>query len=87
MLFRSVVRVERDLTAYGDECKFGGGKVLRDRMGQAEGVPDAEALDCVITGALVIDWTGIYKADLGIRPPDTPYTPFRIWSALQAANG
>ena len=62
-----VVEVERDLTAYGDECKFGGGKVLRDRMGQAEGVPDAEALDCVITGALVIDWSGIYKADLGIK--------------------
>ncbi len=62
-----VVEVEKDLTAYGDECKFGGGKVLRDRMGQAEGVPDAEALDCVITGALVIDWTGIYKADIGIK--------------------
>jgi len=62
-----VIEVEKDLTAYGDECKFGGGKVLRDRMGQAEGVPDAEALDCVITGALVVDWTGIYKADIGIK--------------------
>jgi urease subunit alpha len=59
--------VEGDLGSYGDECKFGGGKVLRDRMGQAEGVPDDEALDVVITGALILDWTGIYKADIGIK--------------------
>ncbi len=62
-----VVEVEKDLTSYGDECKFGGGKVLRDRMGQMAGVPDAEALDVVVTNALVIDWTGIYKADVGIK--------------------
>ena len=54
-------------TVYGDECKFGGGKVLRDGMGQAAGVGDADALDCVITNALVVDWTGIYKADVGIK--------------------
>jgi len=60
-------RVERDHTSYGDECKFGGGKVLRDRMGQAAGVAAADALDLVITNATVIDWTGIYKADLGIK--------------------
>jgi urease subunit alpha len=59
--------VERDLTSYGDECKFGGGKVLRDRMGQTEGVFDTEALDCVLTNALIVDWTGIYKADIGIK--------------------
>ena len=59
--------VERDLTSYGDECVFGGGKVLRDRMGQAEGVPDAAALDCVLTNALIVDWSGIYKADIGIK--------------------
>lgn len=62
-----IVEVERDFTVYGDECKFGGGKVLRDGMGQACGVPDAKALDTVITNALVIDATGIYKADVGIK--------------------
>ncbi len=62
-----VAEVERDYAVYGDECKFGGGKVLRDRMGQFAGADDSEALDLVITNALVIDWTGIYKADLGIK--------------------
>jgi urease subunit alpha len=62
-----VLEVERDLTVYGDECKFGGGKVLRDGMGQATGVPQADALDCVITNALIVDYTGIYKADVGIK--------------------
>ena len=62
-----VLEVERDFTHYGDECKFGGGKVLRDGMGQATGVPQDQALDCVITNALVIDYTGIYKADIGIK--------------------
>ncbi len=62
-----VAEVERDLTSYGDECKFGGGKVLRDAQGQKAGATDAEALDCVITNALILDWTGIYKADIGIK--------------------
>ena len=62
-----VAEVERDHAVYGDECKFGGGKVLRDRMGQYAGATDAQALDLVITNALVIDWTGIYKADIGIK--------------------
>src|SRR6188472_3717999 len=62
-----VAEVERDHTTYGDECKFGGGKVLRDGMGQAAGVTDARALDCVITNALIVDWTGIRKADVGIK--------------------
>ena len=62
-----VAEVERDLTTYGDECKFGGGKVLRDRMGQQEGVDDAGALDVVITNALIVDWSGIVKADIGIK--------------------
>ncbi len=62
-----VVEVERDFTRYGDECKFGGGKVLRDAQGQAPGVGDADALDVVITNALVLDHTGIYKADVGIK--------------------
>ena len=62
-----VAEVEQDATTYGDECKFGGGKVLRDGMGQAAGVSDADALDCVITNALIVDWTGIRKADVGIK--------------------
>src|SRR4051812_1383143 len=62
-----VLRVERDLTVYGDECRFGGGKVLREGMGQAAGVGDKDALDCVISNALVVDYTGIYKADIGIK--------------------
>ena len=62
-----VAEVERDYAAYGDECKFGGGKVLRDGMGQATGVSERDALDVVITNALIVDWTGVYKADVGIK--------------------
>ena len=62
-----VIQVERDHTVYGDECKFGGGKVLRDGMGQATGVAQDRALDLLITNALVIDYAGIYKADIGIK--------------------
>jgi urease subunit alpha len=62
-----VAEVERDCAVYGDECKFGGGKVLRDRQGQRAGASDREALDCVITNALVVDASGIYKADIGIK--------------------
>jgi urease subunit alpha len=62
-----VACIERDLGTPGDECKFGGGKVLRDGMGQAAGVRAADALDLVITNAVIIDWSGIYKADLGIK--------------------
>jgi urease subunit alpha len=62
-----VLEVEKDFAVYGDECKFGGGKTIREGMGQATGVGDAEALDCVITNALVVDYSGIYKADIGIK--------------------
>src|SRR5882672_4768391 len=62
-----MLEVEKDFTVYGDECKFGGGKVIRDGMGQATGVGDKDALDCVITNALVVDYTGIFKADIGIK--------------------
>lgn len=55
------IEVEHDFTTYGDECKFGGGKVLRDGMGQASGRSDHEVLDLVITNALVVDWSGIFK--------------------------
>jgi len=63
-----IVEVENDFTSYGDECVFGGGKVLREGMGMAVGVgPGDEVLETVITNALIIDYTGIYKADVGIR--------------------
>jgi urease subunit alpha len=62
-----ILEVEKDLTVYGDECKFGGGKVLRDGMGQATGVSQEDALDLVITNALIVDYDGIYKADIGVK--------------------
>ncbi|RAL67934.1 hypothetical protein DID88_008659 [Monilinia fructigena] len=61
------IKVEKDLTSYGDECKFGGGKTLREGMGQATGVSDEISLDLVIINALIVDWTGIYKADIGVK--------------------
>ncbi|KAG9198295.1 Urease [Epicoccum nigrum] len=61
------VKVEKDLTRYGDECAFGGGKTLREGMGQAGGRSDTETLDTVVTNALIVDWSGIYKADIGIK--------------------
>lgn len=61
------VKVEQDFTVYGDECKFGGGKTLRDGMGQASRRLDRECLDVVLTNAVVIDYYGIFKADIGIK--------------------
>ncbi|KAI9989810.1 hypothetical protein PInf_020097 [Phytophthora infestans] len=61
------VAVEKDMTVYGDECKFGGGKVLREGMGQASGRNSAQVVDTIITNALIVDYTGIYKADVGIK--------------------
>lgn len=62
-----VIEVERDLTTYGEEVKFGGGKVIRDGMGQSQRTRAEGAMDTVITNALIVDWTGIYKADVGLR--------------------
>jgi len=61
------IKVEKDLTSYGDECKFGGGKTLREGMGQATGVSDELSLDLAIVNALIVDWSGIYKADIGVK--------------------
>lgn len=61
------IKVEKDLTSYGDECKFGGGKTLREGMGQASGISDDISLDLVIVNALILDWSGIYKADIGVK--------------------
>lgn len=62
-----IVEVERDLTPYGDEVKFGGGKVIRDGMGQSPLARAEGAVDLVITNALILDWWGIVKADIGIK--------------------
>ncbi|XP_051121971.1 urease isoform X2 [Andrographis paniculata] len=62
-----IAEIERDYAVYGDECVFGGGKVLRDGMGQASGYASRDCLDTVITNAVIIDYTGIYKADIGIK--------------------
>jgi len=68
-----VVEIEYDLcvgpggVCYGDEVKFGGGKVLRDGLGQASGLTDKDVVDTVITNAVILDYTGIYKADVGIK--------------------
>jgi len=62
-----IIEVERDLTTYGEEVKFGGGKVIRDGMGQSQVTRAAGAVDTVITNALIVDHTGIYKADVGLK--------------------
>ncbi len=61
------IEVEKDLTTYGEEVKFGGGKVIRDGMGQSQATRAAGADDTVITNALILDFTGIYKADIALR--------------------
>lgn len=61
------VTPERDLTMKGEESKFGGGKTLREGMAQQAGVGAADCLDTIITNALIIDHTGIYKADIGVK--------------------
>ncbi len=62
-----VIEVERDLTTYGEEVKFGGGKVIRDGMGQSQTARAAGAVDTVITNALIVDHAGILKADVGLK--------------------
>jgi urease subunit alpha len=62
-----VIQVERDLTTYGEEVKFGGGKVIRDGMGQSQVTRAGGAMDTVITNALILDHSGIYKADVGLK--------------------
>ena len=63
-----IIEVERDYTVYGDEVKFGGGKVIRDGMGQSPEATSAQGVpDLVITNALIIDYWGIVKADVAIK--------------------
>ena len=61
------IEVERDLTTYGEEVKFGGGKVIRDGMGQSQATRASGAVDTVITNALIVDHWGIVKADVGLK--------------------
>ena len=61
------IQVEKDLTTYGEEVKFGGGKVIRDGMVQSQVTRANGAPDTVITNALILDYTGIFKADVALR--------------------
>src|SRR6201995_5104039 len=61
-----IIEIERDFTIYGEEVKFGGGKVIRDGMGQSQLSRAAGAMDTVITNAVILDHWGIVKADVGI---------------------
>ena len=62
-----IIEVEKDFTLYGEEVKFGGGKVIRDGMGQSQATRKQGAMDTVITNALILDHSGIYKADIGLK--------------------
>ncbi len=73
-----LLQVERDFTVYGDEVKFGGGKVIRDGMGQSQRTR-SEVADLLVTNALILDWWGVVKADIGIRDG-------RIWRIGKAGN-
>jgi len=73
-----ILQVEQDLTTYGEEVKFGGGKVIRDGMGQSQ-LPADQVADTVITNALIVDWWGIIKADVGLKNG-------RIWKIGKAGN-
>ena len=72
------IEVEKDYTIYGEEVKFGGGKVIRDGMGQSQRL-GAEVADTVITNALIVDHWGIVKADIGVKDG-------RIWRIGKAGN-
>src|SRR5712692_11886806 len=61
------IEVEKDFTVYGEEVKFGGGKVIRDGMGQSQVTNRQGAVDTVITNALILDHWGIVKADVGLK--------------------
>jgi urease subunit alpha len=62
-----IIEIEKDFTTLGEEVKFGGGKVIRDGMGQSQITNAAGAADTVITNAVIVDWTGIYKADVALK--------------------
>ncbi len=88
------IEVEQDYTTYGDEVKFGGGKVIRDGMGQSPITNAGGALDVVITNALILDWWGIVKADVALRTdvstrlvkPEIPISKIEWISSLAPAR-
>lgn len=90
-----IIEVERDCTTYGNELKFGGGKSFRDSMGQSSVQLDAESPDTIITNALIVDYTGIYKADIGIKDgkisaigrAGNPQTMDGVTPGLEAGSG
>ncbi|MCI6450216.1 MAG: urease subunit alpha [Succinivibrio sp.] len=61
-----ILEIEKDYATYGNEVKFGGGKVIRDGQGQSQAL-DKDTVDTVITNAIIVDYTGIFKADIGIK--------------------
>src|SRR5215471_5076056 len=62
-----IIEVEKDFTTYGEEVKFGGGKTIRDGMGQSQVSRAEGAVDTVITNVVILDWWGIVKADVGLK--------------------
>lgn len=72
------LEIEKDFTHYGDECVFGGGKVIREGMGQAAGVGEDDALDLVITNAVIVDYTGIYKVGRTVSFDATAHTKLNV---------
>ena len=62
-----IIEIEKDYTVYGDEITFGGGKVIRDGMGQSSRAKREDCLDLVITNAIILDYWGIVKADIGMK--------------------
>lgn len=92
------IEIEDDKTTYGDEVKFGGGKVIRDGMGQSQ-LASSAVVDTVITNAVIVDWSGIIKADVGIKDgrivgigkagnPDTqPYVDIIVGPGTEAIAG
>ena len=80
------IEVEKDFTIYGEEVKFGGGKVIRDGMGQSQVTRADGAMDTVITNALILDHSGIYKADVGLRTGASTPSARRATPTSRAAS-
>jgi urease beta subunit len=80
------IEVEKDFTIHGEEVKFGGGKVIRDGMGQSQASRTDGAVDTVITNALILDWTGIIKADIGLKDGASPASARQATRTCKAAS-
>src|SRR6266566_3938137 len=80
-----IIEVEKDFTVYGEEVKFGGGKVIRDGMGQSQTTNKQGAADTVITNALIVDHWGIVKADVAIKEGACALKRHEDWGTTPAA--